>query len=84
MNEQRSTATLSTIIAVLAVLGVLSVLTGLYLGVLLLLGALVLAYSERAPLARGRPTHLVARVVLPGPLSARSGVPLGRRASANR
>ena len=52
MSEQRSTATLSTIIAVLAVLGVLSILTGVYPGVLLLFGALVLAYSQRAPLAR--------------------------------
>lgn len=52
MNEKHGTTTLHAAITILATLGVLSVLTGLYPGIVLLVAALVLAFAQRATLAR--------------------------------
>jgi hypothetical protein len=52
MNDQRSATSLNVAITLLAAGGVMSVLTGLYPGLVLLLGALALAVAQRSTLAR--------------------------------
>lgn len=52
MSEQRSAATINVIIGLLGIGGIAAVMTGLYPGIVLLVGAVALAVTQRSSLAR--------------------------------